>query len=271
MASGEGRLSLCPRINQRLLTSSPTMVCGELCHWSWFRSLSLWNSACVCRPMLVPLVSLALCCAGLRPLSSPSPRPFSLRIWLINGPRVPLDSAQPTSGLVAQSVEQRPFKPLVLGSSPSQPTTSKSEENAENPCKIRAIRNSKRLPRDANGCKPRKTVAQKGSVLSNFLSNWKAALPGGVALKSRPYGPWGRGHRHIFPHGLSDVPSWGAAAIGVNQEPATRPVGESGRGDITGRNRLPVRQGAALPHRNDRKLVPNRWQARKRGNGIRSA
>src|SRR6185295_14197879 len=27
------------------------------------------------------------------------------------------------SGLVAQSVEQRPFKPLVLGSSPSQPTT----------------------------------------------------------------------------------------------------------------------------------------------------
>jgi hypothetical protein len=27
-------------------------------------------------------------------------------------------------GLVAQSVEQRPFKPLVLGSSPSQPTTS---------------------------------------------------------------------------------------------------------------------------------------------------
>src|SRR5207247_11436497 len=26
-------------------------------------------------------------------------------------------------GLVAQSVEQRPFKPLVLGSSPSQPTT----------------------------------------------------------------------------------------------------------------------------------------------------
>ena len=28
----------------------------------------------------------------------------------------------PKLGLVAQSVEQRPFKPLVLGSSPSQPT-----------------------------------------------------------------------------------------------------------------------------------------------------
>ena len=28
-------------------------------------------------------------------------------------------------GLVAQSVEQRPFKPLVEGSSPSQPTISK--------------------------------------------------------------------------------------------------------------------------------------------------
>src|SRR6476619_890096 len=35
--------------------------------------------------------------------------------WCFNG----------VSGLVAQSVEQRPFKPLVLGSSPSQPTTSK--------------------------------------------------------------------------------------------------------------------------------------------------
>src|SRR6266581_2779814 len=33
--------------------------------------------------------------------------------WRFNG----------VSGLVAQSVEQRPFKPLVLGSSPSQPTT----------------------------------------------------------------------------------------------------------------------------------------------------
>ena|ERR1044071_251724 len=32
-------------------------------------------------------------------------------------------------GLVAQSVEQRPFKPLVLGSSPSQPTTLKRYEN----------------------------------------------------------------------------------------------------------------------------------------------
>ena len=32
-------------------------------------------------------------------------------------------------GLVAQSVEQRPFKPLVLGSSPSQPTTLKYRGN----------------------------------------------------------------------------------------------------------------------------------------------
>ncbi len=32
-------------------------------------------------------------------------------------------------GLVAQSVEQRPFKPLVLGSSPSQPTTLKLDGN----------------------------------------------------------------------------------------------------------------------------------------------
>ncbi len=31
-------------------------------------------------------------------------------------------------GLVAQSVEQRPFKPLVVGSSPTQPTTSKAWE-----------------------------------------------------------------------------------------------------------------------------------------------
>ena len=36
-----------------------------------------------------------------------------------------LDTALPVSGLVAQSVEQRPFKPLVPGSSPGQPTTSK--------------------------------------------------------------------------------------------------------------------------------------------------
>ena len=32
-------------------------------------------------------------------------------------------------GLVAQSVEQRPFKPLVPGSSPGQPTTSKHHQN----------------------------------------------------------------------------------------------------------------------------------------------
>jgi hypothetical protein len=34
--------------------------------------------------------------------------------------------------LVAQSVEQRPFKPLVLGSSPSQPTTLKFNYDSVN-------------------------------------------------------------------------------------------------------------------------------------------
>ena len=37
--------------------------------------------------------------------------------------RLNQDSRRLNFGLVAQSVEQRPFKPLVLGSSPSQPTT----------------------------------------------------------------------------------------------------------------------------------------------------
>jgi hypothetical protein len=34
-----------------------------------------------------------------------------------------MEMEQSANGLVAQSVEQRPFKPLVLGSSPSQPTS----------------------------------------------------------------------------------------------------------------------------------------------------
>jgi hypothetical protein len=33
MGAEVSRLSLCPKTSQRLLTSSPTMVCGELCHW----------------------------------------------------------------------------------------------------------------------------------------------------------------------------------------------------------------------------------------------
>ena len=38
-------------------------------------------------------------------------------------------------GLVAQSVEQRPFKPLVPGSSPGQPTTFFFEGIFKEPCK----------------------------------------------------------------------------------------------------------------------------------------
>ena len=40
-----------------------------------------------------------------------------------------------SAGLVAQSVEQRPFKPLVLGSSPSQPTSPSRMEHFPIPCK----------------------------------------------------------------------------------------------------------------------------------------
>ncbi len=35
MPSEGSSLSLRPELSQRLLTSSPTMVCGELCHWPW--------------------------------------------------------------------------------------------------------------------------------------------------------------------------------------------------------------------------------------------
>ena len=38
-----------------------------------------------------------------------------------------------SAGLVAQSVEQRPFKPLVLGSSPSQPTTPAMPNSRQKP------------------------------------------------------------------------------------------------------------------------------------------
>src|SRR5208337_1530355 len=41
MASEGSRLSLCPKLNhpdsESGLTSSPTMACGELCHWSCFQ------------------------------------------------------------------------------------------------------------------------------------------------------------------------------------------------------------------------------------------
>ena len=42
---------------------------------------------------------------------------------MVQSTQIALD-ASGSDGLVAQSVEQRPFKPLVEGSSPSQPTTS---------------------------------------------------------------------------------------------------------------------------------------------------
>jgi hypothetical protein len=42
-------------------------------------------------------------------------------------------------GLVAQSVEQRPFKPLVPGSSPGQPTTLLPYETHESPAKSRLL------------------------------------------------------------------------------------------------------------------------------------
>src|SRR6266850_2344005 len=49
----------------------------------------------------------------------------------------------PSSGLVAQSVEQRPFKPLVLGSSPSQPTTLKTALLAPKLWSVNAARSAK--------------------------------------------------------------------------------------------------------------------------------
>jgi hypothetical protein len=44
--------------------------------------------------------------------------------WSCSRGEAELRFASFSAGLVAQSVEQRPFKPLVLGSSPSQPTSS---------------------------------------------------------------------------------------------------------------------------------------------------
>src|SRR5438045_1957126 len=53
-------------------------------------------------------------------------RPFVGLLPLLGGVGGPARRSLGEGGLVAQSVEQRPFKPLVLGSSPSQPTTSKT-------------------------------------------------------------------------------------------------------------------------------------------------
>ena len=72
---------------------------------------------------------------------------------------MPLDSVQPVSGLVAQSVEQRPFKPLVAGSSPAQPTTFFPAETAQKPRKTRTIHNMRRLGHEAIRCKRKKRVA----------------------------------------------------------------------------------------------------------------
>ena len=47
---------------------------------------------------------------------------FSRHIWFLAKTKIGCDIASKDDGLVAQSVEQCPFKALVRGSSPRQPT-----------------------------------------------------------------------------------------------------------------------------------------------------
>ncbi len=109
-------------------------------------------------------------------------------------------------GLVAQSVEQRPFKPLVLGSSPSQPTTVLPFEISHTNCKMRdalvARLRQNQLPRvDQNGqfpinC-PRLDAIERNSIESAFrpysMRVFQAfALVGWLGLEPRTNGLKGR-------------------------------------------------------------------------------
>ena len=75
-----------------------------------------------------------------------------------------------SDGLVAQSVEQRPFKPLVVGSSPTQPTTLK-------PHRIRIYTGCNALPARVTA----KGMNRWQSAGNRFGNRWQ---PGGGQLEN---------------------------------------------------------------------------------------
>ena len=109
--------------------------------------------------MPVAFLLLALSCAGSRKTERRQRR---------NGPGVPLHSVQPMSGLVAQSVEQRPFKPLVAGSSPAQPTTFFASETRLEPCKYAGLCTSADPCFQSNAVQPSATICQEKQPLANL-------------------------------------------------------------------------------------------------------
>ena len=68
-------------------------------------------------------------------------------------------------GLVAQLVEQRPFKPLVAGSSPAQPTTPFHWGIFKIPSKYRTYCTSGRLRFQSNEVQPSAAICQEKQLL----------------------------------------------------------------------------------------------------------